>query len=149
MIANQRLAVDAPRFSLRKLPKFGELVGPKLINFEWPSQELLDRLPADTTVRTLVFKTSKSVNRVCSVQCKLSNGVESPVFEKAGVGYQAPVTLNFTNDRPVRSIFGRSGATARDRVLRLDFMDQDGVEINSFNPNSDVSKENGSTHQFA
>ena len=80
----------------------------------------------------------------------MTNDVESPIFEKAGVNYKAPVTLNFTSDRPVRSIFGRDKNDARNRINIVQFMDRDGAQINEFNPgNVEGNEENGSTHQIA
>ena len=44
------------RFSLRKLPLWGKTRSYSKIDFEWPTQAILDRMPADVRLQSLDFK---------------------------------------------------------------------------------------------
>ena len=114
------------------------------INFEWPTQYIFDRMPADTTLSYLTFKSAENYRRVNSIQCKLSNGMESPVFENSDLQFKSLTTLSFSNDRPVRSIHAYEGASV---VCRLDFLDRNGAEICKFE--NSMGKGPGNTYQIA
>ena len=43
-----------PRFTLRKLPMLGGR-GASEVNFEWPTQETLDRMPEDVSLKSIMF----------------------------------------------------------------------------------------------
>ena len=49
------IVIKRPRFTLRKLPMWGEQVAVNQIDFEWPTQEMLDQMPADVSLRSLEF----------------------------------------------------------------------------------------------
>ena len=119
-----------PRLKLRKLPLWGEQVKLDQINFEWPTQEILDQLPTTCQLTSMTFKTANGYTRVGSIQCMLSTGQSSPVFEKEGISYQGPQTVIFNNaERPVRSVYGRDRDGNKNFIARIDFMDKNGSQI--------------------
>ena len=75
-------------FSLRKLPFWGR-VGEDEIDFEWPTQELLDQMPRDVRLQSLEFKCDRDydddydIPALASVKVNLSHGFESEVFKVA------------------------------------------------------------------
>ena len=78
----------------------------------------------------MTFKTANGYTRVGSIQCSLSNGQSSPVFEKEGIQYQAPQTVNLNNaERPVKSVYGRDRDGNKNFIARIDFMDKNGSQI--------------------
>ena len=68
-------------YLLERMPMWGEKVSPDQINFSWPSLDLLNNLPANTKLQKMTMKSV--LNAISSVQCLLSDGTESPIFEKA------------------------------------------------------------------
>ena len=55
------------------------------VNFEWPSHgELMLKHAPGTYLKQIEFKSSYSGRWLSSVKCYLSDGTESPVFEKEG-----------------------------------------------------------------
>ena len=96
---------------------------------------MLEQMPPDTVLTSLTFKARNFL--IGSVQATLSYNYSSPVFEKAGIGYQTSQTLNFTADRPVRRIFGNDDKGTKSHISRVDFIDQNGNYIASFNPYND------------
>ena len=69
---------------------WGSGVTMESVNFEWPTQQQLDQMPADVFLKSIEFKgstTSQDINRVNSVRCTLSNNTVSPVFEREGAGH--------------------------------------------------------------
>ena len=76
-----------PKFTLRKLPMWGKTHG-NAVNFEWPTQEMLDRMPTDTRLESITFKVSATYGGFLgSVQCHLTNGESSPEI-KSQDGHQ-------------------------------------------------------------
>ena len=75
-------------YLLERMPMWGEKVSLDQINFSWPNQDLLNSFNENGT--KLLKMTMKSVlNAVSSVQCFMSDGTESPVFEKAEARHEA------------------------------------------------------------
>ena len=94
-------------------------------------------MPSGTALTSLTFKSGFKEhiiwNRVCSVQCHLTNNQESPVFEKAGVTFKDLKVVNFPTDTQVRTVYGREGD--RDRcVHKIEFLDNEGNSIGEFDP---------------
>ena len=106
----QEKLVKLRNFTLRKLPLWGEQVPSEFINFKWPTEDLLDQSPGDTFLASMTFKAVFGQQNLCSVQCTLSNGVSSPIFEKEGCSFKEPCEVIFDAERPVRSIYGRVGS---------------------------------------
>ena len=60
-------------FVLKRLPLWGQKVKADDVNFEWPTQEMLDKMPSDVYLQSLEFK-SVSGHLLSSVRVCLSNG---------------------------------------------------------------------------
>ena len=85
-----RLQTPSPKFKLRKLPMWGEQVTDENINFEWPTQEMLDRMPAGVSLKSILLATSSQsgCGTICFTQCTLSNGDTSSLFSNNGTKEQ-------------------------------------------------------------
>ena len=129
------LQTPKPKFKLRKLPLWGKVNA--LINFEWPTQEVMDSLPWDTALKSIKFATSttSSYGSVAFIQCHLSNGVSSPLVSnlQQPAQFMAKV-INFdTAERKVKmvsAIFGEGNP----KVYNVIFYDKDSNIIDSYNP---------------
>ena len=54
----QSMGMYAPaKFTLKKLPMWGWQVAADDINFEWPTQEMLDQWPEDASLKSITFST--------------------------------------------------------------------------------------------
>ena len=80
-----RKSMKEEKFSLRRLPLWGENIGPDEINdfFEYPSQGLFDFMDPTVQLDSIEFKTSQRLSTISSVRCNYSNGQHSPLFENA------------------------------------------------------------------
>ena len=58
-------------------------------------------MTADLSLKSIEFKSVSGNNPISSVRCTLTNGVSSPLFEKAGVSHEKPATYNFDVNRKV------------------------------------------------
>ena len=67
------------KYTLRKVPYWAQRVVAEKINFEWPTQAMLDQMPPGVSLKSLHFKSISGL--ITSVKCTLTNGIESPVFE--------------------------------------------------------------------
>lgn len=55
------------------MPLWGEQVEPHEINFEWPTQELLNKLPVDLSLKALEFSKSTVMGvNISTVRCTLA-----------------------------------------------------------------------------
>ena len=77
---------DTPKkkkFSLRKLEFSGsaEKENGEPCNFEWPTQELLDKMPEDVRLKSIEFTRSSGNDRVASVKVNLTHDFSSEKFE--------------------------------------------------------------------
>ena len=66
------IKVEPPQFKLKKLPIWG-LQNYDKINFEWPTQDLLNQIDGRVRLKSLNFKTTGN-GRLASVKCNLNNG---------------------------------------------------------------------------
>ena len=66
------IKVKPPQFKLKKLPIWG-LQNYDKINFEWPTQDLLNQMDGDVRLKSLNFKTNEN-GRLASVECNLDDG---------------------------------------------------------------------------
>lgn len=74
--------VQKPKFTLRRLPMWGEKLPESEVNMEWPTQAMLDEWPADVSLKSITFSTWKQDgSAISSVQCTLSTQVHSPLFD--------------------------------------------------------------------
>ena len=67
------IKVKPPQFLLKKLPIWGLQISPDKINFEWPTQDLLNQMDGDVRLKSLNFKTNEN-GRLASVECNLDDG---------------------------------------------------------------------------
>ena len=91
---------------MKRLSLWGrELRDPRTVSFEWPTQSMVDMMEPNVRISSITFG-SNSCN-LASVQISLTNGMQSPVFDKpcGGLTTQAcPKIINFDPRRPVREI---------------------------------------------
>jgi len=74
------------KYSLKKLPLWGMQAPAHELSFEWPTQDMFGQMQPDVKIKSLTFKSYRS-GRISSVQCALTNGQSSQVFEKPGRGH--------------------------------------------------------------
>lgn len=130
----QEKLVKLRNFNLKKLPLWGEQVPAEMVNFQWPTEEQLEKSTQETYLASMTFKEVFNQQKICSVQCTLSDNVSSPVFEKEGCSFKEPCTVNFDEERPVKSIYGRVCSDEANCVQRIDFIDKEGKQIGQFDP---------------
>ena len=120
---------------IKRLPMWGLKVKKNQIDFEWPTQEIVNAFQSKFKLRTFCFKTRNSY--VSSVQCILSNGQVSPLFESqnrelvGGFPHQYPININFDDNTPIRSVAASVESFA---VRRIQFLDANRVVQCSYNP---------------
>ena len=78
------------------------------VNFEWPTQEILDELPSDAYLEKLEFKSVQGIV-LSSVRVCLSNGKSSPVFQNRNIRHRWDNTVSFEKDKPVREVGAQDG----------------------------------------
>ena len=67
-----RQPAQVPRIRLKKLPLWGaRQVAPQEINFEWPTQEMIERMDPDVKLFLLDFRGNYAIS---SIKCTLTNG---------------------------------------------------------------------------
>ena len=119
------------KYTLRKVPYWGERVTARKINFEWPTQAMLDTMPDDVSLKSLHFKYYSGIS---SVKCTLTNDIESPVFENSQVDHYRPKTIEFDPQRPVRAVSSCDNNGQLNYIYELRFLDGAGSELYSYNP---------------
>lgn len=125
---------------------WGEQVAADAINFEWPTQAMIDQWPADVSLKAITFSTSDRVGSIASVQCTLSTNEQSPLFDTTGVQLYHSKTIYFDANRPVRSVQARDDNS--DFIYRVTFADKDRRDIDCYNPNI-WNKDGIKTHAIA
>ena len=65
------------KFTLKKLPAFGYPMDPDAIDFQWPTEELIQKMKQDVTVDTIILKSDPESKLLSSVQFVLSDGKKS------------------------------------------------------------------------
>ena len=112
---------------------WGQHVGPKNISFEWPTTETLKRMePDNITLRSIEFRTTKT-HAISSVRVTLSNGEESPVFEKANTEHTYEKTILFPDASLIRAVAAHEGRS-KNGIWKVSFLDEAGEELDSCNP---------------
>ena len=94
--------VPRSKLTLRRLPMWGLSAKDDQVNFSWPSQEQLNQMPSDVTLKSLEFKTCNSPY-LSSIKCNLSNSF-STVFEKVGKTHSFAEVINFDASTPVKKV---------------------------------------------
>ena len=129
---------------LRKLPGWGRQ-NPGDTIFEWPTKEILDRMPLEVTLKSLEFCTYKPDDHmISSVRCILSNNEVSPVFIKADdlQQYRHKV-INFDACSRVQKV---QAIGCKYGVFRVTFLDNKSDEIDSYNPRNRARE--GTVHEI-
>jgi len=81
------------------------------INFEWPTQKMLDGMPSETKLESITFKeTAHGRAFVSSVQCHLTSGEASPEMKTTGK-LREEKTIHFDRNRPVKFVRASVHAT--------------------------------------
>jgi len=96
-----------PKFTLRKLPMWGKQLAANEINFEWPTQELLDQMPADASLRSLDLSYSHQKSgqgALSAIKCTLSNEQQSPLFLSKNSARYHDKVINFKGKRKVAKV---------------------------------------------
>uniref|UniRef100_A0A7S3HWE5 Uncharacterized protein n=1 Tax=Favella ehrenbergii TaxID=182087 RepID=A0A7S3HWE5_9SPIT len=116
---------------VKKLPAFGYNAPANEIDFMWPTQAMFDQMRAEVHLKSMTFKYHNSIS---SVQCQLSNGSESPLFEKKGGDHDNPCTIEFQKDR-IASVAAAEDKDVRyGYVWRLRFLNSEGQDVQVYNP---------------
>ena len=71
-------------YSFKRLPFWSAYKSNEenLVNFEWPTQDMLAQIAPDVTLKSIEFSTYHSRHPwISSVMCTLSNDMTSPFFE--------------------------------------------------------------------
>ena len=72
-----------PRFTLKKLPMYGYQVEADAINFEWPTQEMVDQWPENASLKSIELSTYMHGGDavLSTAKCILTTSEQSPFFE--------------------------------------------------------------------
>ena len=107
---------------------WGEKVTEDEIDFEWPTQSMLDDMEPDVTLRSLELRANKQYYELSYVRCELSNKVKSPIFEGVGDAEhgKARKVISFSRLPKVRSVTAMDGWNS---VCRLRFFDDAGNQV--------------------
>ena len=69
----------------------------KSINFEWPTQSMLNSMPEDCCMRSIEFSRYRyAFGTISSVKVTLTNNLESPIFKKSGTERHEIQTITFS-----------------------------------------------------
>ena len=118
--------------TIRRLEMWGESVSESDIDFMWPNDQLFASMTPDVKLESLQFKTTGSL---ASVTVTLSNGEQSPVFEKPITQYNwysHDQTFDFSELEPIRSVGGHSFAA--NSLKALTFHDSAGQIAAKYDP---------------
>lgn len=116
---------------LKRLPCWGEKVRADQVNFEWPTQEMLDRMQPDVHLQTLEFKGDYALS---SARCILSSGESSPVFENADYEHECLDVVNLDPNRRARVVMAHDMEGEGSYAVCLKLLDGFGCPVGEFNP---------------
>ena len=119
-----------PKTTIRRLPMWGKNTREDQVNFSWPSQEQLNVMRFDVSLKSIEFKSCHHPF-VSSVKCILSNNISSPVFESAGQEHYHPTTIKLNPKRPAKRVQAFSDGES---AYRVTFKDSKGRELDAFDP---------------
>ena len=120
---------------MKKLPLWGNQCTPDKINFEWPSQGLFDFMEPDVSLTSLSLKMQDS-SAISSIQCVLSNGEISPVFEnECFKGHKHQQTISFESFGQITAVSAHDSNGNWHCCTRLRFFNSESqvCEYNPFN----------------
>ena len=101
------------------------------VNFEWPTQQQLDRMPADVFLKSIEFKGHDASANDCainSVRCTLSDNTISPLFE-IEKAHHNPKTINFDSQRLVKRVEASQNSSA---PMKITFFDAQNSKIDEW-----------------
>ena len=102
------------------------------INFEWPSQFLIDRNP-EIKLKSLELGSKHAA--LSYVRVNLSHEISSPAFMNEDHSHPKSATIRFDQDVvPVRKISASDKKGAEECLRELRFKDYAGNQIGLFNP---------------
>ena len=107
-----------------------------MINFEWPTQDVLEKMPPDMQLRSMEFASDVNMtnNAIAAVRCGFSNRMYSPKFETKSYNPAKTKTILFSSLRPVRKIQVQDNNSSS--ILKMVFFDSNNQEIGNYNANS-------------
>lgn len=146
MLSQQKVSKGnpKPKFSLRKLPFWGQS-NPHRLDFEWPTQALLDQMPASASLHSLEFKSSFS-GPIASVRVNLTHGFSSRVFEKQDGQFQSRQTITFDVKRPIKKVQGADQNGTLPCLYRVKFMDKEEKQVSMYDPSTSIGLYAGQVH---
>ena len=89
---------------MTKLPIFTKLAPESSTDFEWPTQVEFDSMNFNVGLKSITFKAHKGA--ISSVQCTLTNGLSSLVYEQTNVEHESQKTIKFDSMNPIDEIRG-------------------------------------------
>ena len=110
----------------------------RLIQFEWPTEKIFELMPnKDTACIESLTLQANELKQLISVQCKLSNGMSSPVYKSlmsdTPDDQMTCSTVNFEEGKPVGSVkshIDREGQA----IMSISFFDTEGNQLGLFFP---------------
>ena len=93
-------------------------------------------MPADVSLKSILLASfpGTNVGSISFTQCTLSSGDASPLFSNENMKEQSmPKVIDFDANRKVRRVQAGNGSA---NIRRLTFLDKEGNEIDSYNPNN-------------
>ena len=125
-------------FRLIKQKLFGSPVHLKRIQFEWPTEKIFELMPDKESlcIESLTFQANEHMQFI-SVQCKLSNGMNSPVYKSlmsdTPQDQITSETILLPNDRPV-CIVNSNFDTQMQSIMSISFNDTHSNRLGLFFP---------------
>ena len=92
-------------------------------------------IEAGVSLKSIEFKSAADIS---SVRCTLTNGVSSPLFEKAGVTHNNPIAYNFDANRKVCKV--EASTPESGYLYQLKFFDSTGAVLFNYNPHNQKFK---------
>ena len=150
MIGSNMFELDIePKFTLKKLPLWGK-TGGSPINFEWPTQAILDTMPADVRIQSLDFKIDSSYQNLASVKVTLSHNFSSQVFESKGIEFNYQKRLDFDAQNQIKRVKAAPNDGVWEYVYNVKLMNKQTSEFGICAPNYFVNLcHPGKEHQLA
>ena len=135
-VQQQQQHVELPsidrNYVFKKLPRWGQDAEEHVVEFEWPSALLKCLIPdfelcfdptqPHVSLASIQFKDCEGC--ISSVQCTLTNGQQSPVFEKVDQEYENTQSISLDPQTPIRAVRAYQGKGQRRGYLyRMSFID--------------------------
>ena len=138
------------KFTLRKLPFWGRVDEDEL-DFQWPTQVLLDQMPRDVRLQSLEFKCDDDDESpsIASIKVNLSHGFESEVFKAFPDEFKHNQKIEFDGNRPVKTVQGADNNGGYNYITAVKFMDEDSNQVSCYDPaDNNMNLYPGKVHQI-